>query len=1127
MLMRRWLRPFLSLWPILLLTVIWGAIITTNLLGEGEWLMGYDNLLPEFNLPLWWERNYYSIWQDYRGLGAMNTVAEGTELTRLPIVWLIKTILGERWVRFAWSALTLYLGSVGAYLLTHELLKLSYSWGKKKISPLLLQTASLLASLWALWCPATVQLFYTPLESFSSWFGFLPLILWRLVHYLRTATIGNLWWFTLICLLSSSAFHLQTLFVVLALTILSLMIAFSFSPQRTCYYRRFLLLLFTLCLSQAFWLLPMAVTTLSAGNDFTLTKQNLITTPQVQEMNYSRGNLANLALLHGYWFDYREYRPQDHSYTPYLGQWQQHWQAPLSQSSGYLLFIISILGLLSGSFLAKRREFALLAVVIAVVGLLMLTAGKGIILGLPFRLLAKLPLLSDIFRVAFTKWSTVAALGLGLGLAHAFIALAICQQKFSRHYRLGCSLVGMSIIGLLLVRSYPIFTGQLFGWQVKVAFPERYFNLAKTMQAQNHAGTTIYLPQPNYWGWLFYDWGYRGSGFMWQLIPQPLLDRNFDAWSLLNQTAYQQFNLAIQKNQASELVNLINKYQLQYAIVDGSLMEAGEQNAQKRQEQNAQLIALLKQTGAKLIWSEDNLSAWQLASAVPSQSLGINNNYQTLLADSPEVVQDFLYQQVGDYLANEDATEGSWFPFAGKASEVLDNVVCNQDACSLSAVANLANHQLIIPRYQLGENLTINGTAYLHKNQQLTIEFYSPGQIHLGERTYPLPNLKTLHLAELAVASNGAYLDFGDQTPYLIRPETNLDFTLNLKVGQILNLKTFPANLATASATNIKVNKNQVKTFTYPESIWAEFLKEQTIPLSGGELKVSWRAPVYTLNTSRAQGQSCDVSRRGQASKKVRNNHSYYHTSGYGSWCESYYLANLAAQNDYLLKVANLNLAGQPLRFRLVDENSGQTILTHKLTADKKQYFYLPAGVATTKQKSQQRFFYLTAQSYGQESINELQELSLIYYPLQTLSRLKVVPAAALLSSDTGSASLTKLRVKHRYDYRAWLNLTSQIDRSPLLVLARSYHPFWVAKYRPQGGSWQTLPHYRFNSWANAWLLPTAANNQGEIKVIFYPQLLVPIGWLLLLSLIIGLLVSMIYCHRTHSSACAREHFWH
>ena len=259
----------------------------------------------------------------------------------------------------------------------------------------------------------------------------------------------------------------------------SLIIAFSFCPQRLNYYRRFLFLLLSLCISQAFWLLPMAFTTLTAGNDFTLTKQNLITTPQVQEMNYSRGDFANLALLHGYWFDYREYRPQDHSYTPYLGQWESFWQTPLSQTSGWLLFIISCLGLLSATFLAKRREFALGCAAIAILGLLMLTAGKGLILGLPFRLLAKLPLIKDIFRVAFTKWSSVAALGLTLGLAHALVTLAICQQKYTRYYRLSTFIIGWSIFGLLLLRSYPVFSGQLFGWQVKVPFPEREVEIGR------------------------------------------------------------------------------------------------------------------------------------------------------------------------------------------------------------------------------------------------------------------------------------------------------------------------------------------------------------------------------------------------------------------------------------------------------------------------------------------------------------------------------------------------------------------------------------------------------------------------------------------------------------------------
>ena len=120
-----------------------------------------------------------------------------------------------------------------------------------------------------------------------------------------------------------------------------------------------------------------------------------------------------------------------------------------------------------------------------------------------------------------------------------------------RHHWVITTTLALAVAVSIVYRAYPAFSGELFGWQVKTAIPERYFKLQEFMHHQNHAGTTIYLPHPNYWGWLFYDWGYRGSGFLWQMIPQPLLDRNFDAWSLFNQTAYQQFNLAMQKTRRS------------------------------------------------------------------------------------------------------------------------------------------------------------------------------------------------------------------------------------------------------------------------------------------------------------------------------------------------------------------------------------------------------------------------------------------------------------------------------------------------------------------------------------------------------------------------------------------------
>ena len=41
-------------------------------------------------------------------------------------------------------------------------------------------------------------------------------------------------------------------------------------------------------------------------------------------------------------------------------------------------------------------------------------------------------------------------------------------------------------------------------------------------------------------GWNYYDWGYRGSGFLWYGIKQPILDRAFDVWDKSSEKYYEE-----------------------------------------------------------------------------------------------------------------------------------------------------------------------------------------------------------------------------------------------------------------------------------------------------------------------------------------------------------------------------------------------------------------------------------------------------------------------------------------------------------------------------------------------------------------------------------------------------------
>ena len=79
------------------------------------------------------------------------------------------------------------------------------------------------------------------------------------------------------------------------------------------------------------------------------------------------------------------------------------------------------------------------------------------------------------------------------------------------------------------------------------------------------------LPQPVFWGWGFNSWGYRGSGFLWWGINQPIMDRVFDVWSSKNEQYYVELQSAIYSNNAYDFVSILNRYNIKYILLDASL----------------------------------------------------------------------------------------------------------------------------------------------------------------------------------------------------------------------------------------------------------------------------------------------------------------------------------------------------------------------------------------------------------------------------------------------------------------------------------------------------------------------------------------------------------------------------
>ena len=78
------------------------AIITTNGF-LNKFLMGWDNLLPEFNLFTNISRSFFSVWQEHQGFGLLAGNAHATELIYQLYVFFLSLILPTALIRQAFS----------------------------------------------------------------------------------------------------------------------------------------------------------------------------------------------------------------------------------------------------------------------------------------------------------------------------------------------------------------------------------------------------------------------------------------------------------------------------------------------------------------------------------------------------------------------------------------------------------------------------------------------------------------------------------------------------------------------------------------------------------------------------------------------------------------------------------------------------------------------------------------------------------------------------------------------------------------------------------------------------------------------------------------------------------------
>lgn len=1035
----------------------------------GTWLSGWDNLHPEFNFSLNIGRSLSAVWQEYQGLGLLGGMSHAADLTRQIMLWLMSLVLPTAVLRYAWHFLMLLVGPLGVYFFSKKFVKSSWS--------------SFIASLFYLFNLATVQYFYVPYESFSGFYGFLPWLLWGVTDYLEKKSSSSLLRFFLISLLATSAFYVQTLFVVFVFIVFIFLLFDFLSQRQRKSIGHSLKLVFTIFVANAFWLLPSLFFTLTNSYVTTQAKQNLISTPEVQFMNLQKGSFADLFLLKGYWFDYTD---SINNKTVYLLEtWRKHFDQPLVSILGYILFSLSSIGFFV--YLRKKtNRFKYAFLVIFVLQMFILTAGSGIF-GFFFNFARdNVPLFGQMFRTVFTKWSISFVLFYSLGLAFLMDFLLQLSKKFLLFKKFFLSLI---LFVLIFSQVIPMFNKELISKSMTTRFPEEYFSVMEFFNGQDSQARIAYLPVHSLWSWNNYEWDYRGSGFLWYGIEQPILDRAFDVWSDYNENFYFEFSDAINQKDEIVLSNVIEKYQIKYLLTDSSVITS---NSSVDQDKQQFLESTFSKLGFKEVWKEGFLSV--VDTSIETGFVFSPEKYNLVGSSQDSYRRDDIYKEKGDYLISE-SERSLYYPFIDINQDSFDNVYAEGDFIFIKETFDsvISADEIRIPKVGISEYYNLPFViSYNDGFLKLTSEQIA---LRLSDKVYYLPSLQSLEVSA-DKKEEQMILDINNQIIEISDGQSIRTYLKNLVVGESINLRLFGQNYAKEIGNDYLVEGVDVTKKTYSEEIWDSLNTASVIELTQPITEIVMQVPVIPQKidfTSRDNFRNCGRFEQGKIDKKVVESSVTFTAEQGGVICQGFWLENAATKKAHIVELNYQNEFGKSLEYYFENLRTRKAELQN-VFGNKEQVFL--NLISWDNLPNSQYSFNLESRSFGEISSVDTLESSYLYQLPYSSFWFSGIELGSKSSEKLSFAEVTLEKKVGTFFYL--LNIESKSD-DDIFVLSQSYNSGWIAFSLDNK---VVLQHFLYNGWENAW---DTASQSGRVVVFYWPQILEFVGILIIPFILIYL----------------------
>jgi hypothetical protein len=435
----------------------------------------------------------------------------------------------------------------------------------------------------------TIQMFYTPLEAFSVHFAALPWLAYSLLRFLRQPSRNTLLLFTTVSLLTTPQFFVPTLLLPTAI-LLGAIGVFGVIREKH-QWKRVLVAAGAYLAVNAFWLLPYLWNLPYNAPIIQNAKINQMSSDEVYERNRAFGDPGKVLTMQGFMLDFEDVNAEG---VPIyvMDAWRGWINQPVTVAISIAFALLALLGI--GTVLTSRRKLPMLYSIIGVWGIAFLFLANNApgITELMNALRERIPLFAESYRFPFTKFGLLYAFaGTVLAMWGAQFLMGALQRVSTR----GTSIAAAATIGAsVLVAALPAFQGNFFYDALRVELPKDYLTLFTFMNKLDHAGRTAYLPQPSYWSWKHYAFGYVGSGFLWYGLSQPLMDRAFDPWSNVNENYYWELSYAIYKKDPALLQDVLTTYDIRYIILDGNLHSPGHDRSLFTDETKELLATLPK-----------------------------------------------------------------------------------------------------------------------------------------------------------------------------------------------------------------------------------------------------------------------------------------------------------------------------------------------------------------------------------------------------------------------------------------------------------------------------------------------------------------------------------------------------